>query len=192
MERITILGAGPLATAMGVLLARANWPIEGISSRDHSAALVSSLRIGCSAYPDPLEPVARSSLVLLALAQEEVAPEAARLAPALGEDTVVAHTCGGLGPDALGGRHGLALQPLQHVPDAAAGLERLPGSLFALEGPADAVRRGSELVRAIGGVPREVCSAGRAAYASGIEELLARPVPFDEAAEFLERWAQAE
>ncbi|MEW6280089.1 MAG: Rossmann-like and DUF2520 domain-containing protein, partial [Candidatus Eremiobacterota bacterium] len=160
----TILGTGALGTALGVLLTRANWPLVGIASRDHSRALVASLRIGCPAFPDPLEPVRQSGIVLLTVSDDAVAEVARRVLPALREGALLVHTSGVHGPEVLNYPLGLAMHPLQSVPSPDAGIKRLPGSTFSLEGPSVTLERGRDLVRAVGGLPLVLPSGDRALY----------------------------
>lgn len=150
-ERVCILGMDPLGTALGVLLVRADLPIAGIFDPDHARALRAALYTGCSAYLNPLEPVSRSRFVLFSGPPEPELLEQIR--PALHPETVVGHTCVSLGPEFSGAPLGLGLHPVQAVPDAEAGVDLLPGSLFLLEGSPEAVARGAALVRALGGVP---------------------------------------
>jgi hypothetical protein len=65
VKAILLAGASPLVAALGVRLARANWPLAGIWDADHEQALTASLRVGCCAFPDAAEPLARAGFVLL-------------------------------------------------------------------------------------------------------------------------------
>lgn len=148
-EPLTILGAGDLGTALGFLLARADWPLVGICDRDRARALEATLLLGCPAFPDPREPVSRSRFVVLALPEGEVQAAAAALEGALHPGTVLAHT-GLAGSDVLAGAElPLALRPIGFVPAARSG----ETTRVLLEGPDEAVRRGAVLVRAVGGLP---------------------------------------
>ena len=64
---VLLAGATPLVTALGVRLARVNWPVAGLWDPDHARALTASLRVGCCAFPDPVEPLGRAGYVLLGL-----------------------------------------------------------------------------------------------------------------------------
>lgn len=152
-DPLTILGAGDLGTALGVLLARADWPLAGVCDRDRARALEATLLLGCPAFPDPREPIARSRFVLLALPDAEIRAAAAALEGALHPGTVLAHT-GLAGSDVLAGAElPLALRPIGFVPAPESGETTLRGVRVLLEGPAGAVSRGAALVRALGGVP---------------------------------------
>ncbi len=165
METTTILGTGALGTALGILLTRANWPLAGIWSRNHDHALTASLRLGCNAFPRPEEPVSQSSLVLLTVSDKAVQEVFQQIRPALKPGTLVVHTSGALGPDVLQEAElPLAMHPLQSVPNPEAGVQRLPGATFTLQGPEAAIERGTRLVQALGGRPLAVESLDRRLY----------------------------
>lgn len=150
---MTLIGVGALGTSLGVLLARADWPLAGISSRDRARALEATLLLGCAAFSDPREPAARSRFVLLSLPEPEIPGAAASLQAALRPGTVLAHT-GLAGSELLPGAElPLALRPLGSAPAPDSGVTTLEGAPVLLEGPDEAVRRGAALVVAVGGTP---------------------------------------
>lgn len=160
-DPLTILGAGECGTALGYLMARADWPLVGISDRVRARALEATLLLGCPAFPDPREPVARSRFVLLALPEGEIPAAAAALEGALPPDAVLAHT-GLAGAGVLAGaRLPLALRPIGFLPAPGSGETTLRGAPVLLEGPEEAVRRGAALVRAIGGTALPVATRQR-------------------------------
>ncbi len=148
-DPLTLVGSGPALVCFGLLAARADWPLVGITSSDHRRALESTLLLGCPAFPDLREPVVGSGLVLLEKADGQILDD---LAPVLRPGTVVGHL-GPEGPDALPGLElPLALHLLNALPlpESAS----LAGRVVALEGPEEATRRGASLVRVLGGSPR--------------------------------------
>lgn len=152
-DPLTLVGAGTLATSLGLLVARADWPLVGITSRTHPRALEATLLLGCPAFPDPSEPVSRSRFVLLAVPEGDLPLAFRRLLPALQAGTVVAHT-GVAGPEILDGAGlPLALRPVGFVPPPQSGETTLLGCPVLLAGPPEACARGAALVQALGGVP---------------------------------------
>ena len=148
-DPLTLVGSGPALVGFGLLAARADWPLVGITSSDHRRALESTLLLGCPAFPDLREPVAGSRLVLLETADGQILNQ---LAPVLRPGTVVGHF-GPEGPDALPGLDlPLALHLLGDLPLLE--FASLAGRVVALEGPEEATRRGASLVRVLGGSPR--------------------------------------
>lgn len=154
-EPTTIIGTGCLGTALAALLARANWDIRGIANRTHSRALTASLLVGCSAFPDPCEPAAGSSFLLLCVPAEQLQEALATVRPVIGPETVVAYTCPEVAPEDLDLDLPLALLPLVWVEDPEQGMLSLPESVFVLEGPGPALERGRRMVEAVGGRPTE-------------------------------------
>lgn len=149
-EPTTIIGTGPLGTAVAALLARANWDVRGIADQTHSRALTASLLVGCSAFPDPREPVASSRLVVLCVCAETLGKTLETIRPALRPDTVVAYTCPEVRPADVGVELPLALLPLVLVRSPEHGMEALPGSVVLMEGPPPALERGRVLAEALG------------------------------------------
>lgn len=164
VETTTILGTGSLGTALGILLTRCNWPLAGIWSRSHDRALTASLHLGCNAFPEPDEPVSQASLVLLTVSDRAVQEVFERIRPCLRPGTLVVHTSGSLGPEVLDTPLALAMHPLQSVPNPEAGVERLPGSVFTLQGSPEALERGLALVQAVGGRPLTLSAVDRNRY----------------------------
>ena len=157
-DPVTLVGAGRLGTALGLLMARADWPLEGIADRSHGRALEATLLLGCPAFPDPREPAARSRFVLLAVPDEAVPSLLRLLAPVLGPETVVAHT-GRAGSRLLRGvRLPLAWRPLGPVPGPGSEASSLAGAPVLLEGHPEARTRGAALARALGGTPQVLAS----------------------------------
>jgi predicted short-subunit dehydrogenase-like oxidoreductase (DUF2520 family) len=92
-------------------------------------------------------------------AQIATACEAISRAGALGEGQTVAHLSGATGLDALAsarsaGAETLCIHPLQTCPDVESGLQRIPGSAFAITAGSDAAcMLGEQLARDAGGRP---------------------------------------
>lgn len=151
-DPMTLLGVGPRILSLGRMAVRADWPVVGISGQPHRLALEATLVLGCPAFPDPCEPIRSSRLVLLESAQDGVFE---RILPALGPETLV----GILGPEDLPDLPfpgmALVLHLLMDLPCLAEDQVDLAGGLVLLEGSQAAAERASELVRALGGVPRE-------------------------------------
>jgi len=152
---MTLLGVGPRILSLGRMAVRADWPVVGISGQPHGRALQATLVLGCPAFPDPCEPVRDSRLVLMEAAQDGLLEE---ILPALGSETLVAL----LSPEGFPAMSfpGLpvALYLLRDLPGLVEDQVDLAGGLVLLEGSQAATDRASELVRALGGVPRR---AGR-------------------------------
>ncbi len=170
--RVAILGAGRVGTALGRLLAESGYAIAGVCRRDVSAASVACQWIG-SGRPetDPVRAAADADLVLICTPDRMVRAMCERLAGAgLGRAGVVwVHTSGALPAAAMAvaGSEGvlhLALHPLQAVPDAVRGTERLRGAWYGIEGSPEALAVGRALVADLQGRAVEVPAEGKALY----------------------------
>ena len=116
-EPVLLAGITPLITALGVRLARINWPLAGLWDDDHARALTAALRVGGCAFPDPQEPLAQAGYVLLGCPRPEW------LGPAESGLIVIA-TCAEAGESAW-------LSPLQPVSEAG---QELLGLAFEARG----------------------------------------------------------
>ena len=135
-RRVALVGAGRVARALVIALARAGLPVVAVGSRQPE-------RLSPSSYPHPCTPqeaVDRADLVLLTVADDAIAPVAAALRWRSGQ--AVVHCSGATEVTALdaaaqagaltGGFH-----PLQIFSDPEQAADRLAGSTAAIEaGPA--------------------------------------------------------
>jgi predicted short-subunit dehydrogenase-like oxidoreductase (DUF2520 family) len=135
-QRVALVGAGRVARALVIALARAGLPVVAVGSRHPE-------RLSPSSYPQPCTPqqaVDQADLVLLTVADDAIAPVTAALRWRPGQ--AVVHCSGATEVTALdaaaqagaltGGFH-----PLQIFSDPEQAAERLAGSTVAIEaGPA--------------------------------------------------------
>lgn len=82
---------------------------------------------------------------------------------------IVVHCSGAVGVDVFGvefgsGLDALAIHPAQSLPTRAEGIDRLPGSFFAIEGTRRGLRFGRELVRGLRGECLVIRSGDRPLY----------------------------
>lgn len=61
---LALLGVDPRVLEVGMRAVRHNIPIAGLWAQDHNQALVSSLRLGCCAFPRAAEPLAQAHWVI--------------------------------------------------------------------------------------------------------------------------------
>jgi predicted short-subunit dehydrogenase-like oxidoreductase (DUF2520 family) len=162
---VALIGAGRVGTALAVLLQRAGHRIAVATGRSSSPQRIRRYLPLARFVPLPeaAEACRRADLVLLTVPDDRVATVCAELAEhgafeAEG-DRFALHTSGSLGLDALAaaadrGADVLSIHPLQTVPDVAAGIERLPGSYFAVTGQTEVGWEfGESLARDVGGTP---------------------------------------
>jgi predicted short-subunit dehydrogenase-like oxidoreductase (DUF2520 family) len=161
---ISIIGAGVVGTALGVLAARAGYKIVAIGSRRETSARKAAGLIGQGRVGSPAEAARAGSLVLLTVNDDVIAPLAQELAAqeAVRPGALVVHCSGALASDVLAplanhcGALTASMHPLQTFPTVQAALETLPGCYFFCEGHAPAVSAAMQLAADIGGVPVEI------------------------------------
>ncbi|HXF57667.1 MAG TPA: DUF2520 domain-containing protein [Actinomycetota bacterium] len=160
---MAIVGAGRVATALGVLLERAGHRVLVASgrqgSRDRAARHLPHV---------PFVPLDRAAertpeaeAVLLGVSDDHVAPVCRALCQAGGvrPGQFVLHLSGSLGLEALApaealGAEVLSLHPLQSFPTVERGVERFPGSGAAVTARTErGFAFGEALARDVGGVP---------------------------------------
>ncbi|MEY4909535.1 MAG: hypothetical protein RL260_3253 [Pseudomonadota bacterium] len=136
MPRIALVGAGRVAQALVIALARAGWPVVAVGSRHPE-------HLSAATYPQPCTPqqaVDQADLVLLTVADDAIAPVAAALRWRAGQ--AVVHCSGAtevaaLDPAARAGAQTGGFHPLQIFSDPVLAAHRLAGSTAAVEaGPA--------------------------------------------------------
>lgn len=109
----------------------------------------------------PVVPVSNARHILIAVPDDAIPVVAAKLAADGLTGSVVLHTSGAAGPEALNvlrqsGNAVGVFHPLQTVPSAERGIETLPGSTYAFAGDARAVDWARTLVARLGGKPLEI------------------------------------
>lgn len=151
-----IVGAGPVAQALGRLLA----PAFKLRFASRSRAGAAAEFAGGGAEACRLGELAGSSACVVVAVRDAAVPT---VAGALAEHApaVVLHTCGSLGPSALQplpqrGSSCATFHPLQSFPDGPAGVQALPGSSFGICGAGRALAWCRKLAGLLGGRAFEV------------------------------------
>ncbi|MEX2100643.1 MAG: DUF2520 domain-containing protein [Acidimicrobiia bacterium] len=163
-----LVGPGRAGTTLAIALTERGWRCVAVAGRtpDAPSVLAAAARLGAAACP--IESAGREAeLVLVATPDSAIADAAAGLAPSLEDRALVLHLSGActraeldklrlLRADvALGSLH-----PLQSFPTPELGIERLPGSWCAVDGP-PAVER---LAVSLGLRPFRIDDSQRVAY----------------------------
>jgi predicted short-subunit dehydrogenase-like oxidoreductase (DUF2520 family) len=169
--RITIVGAGNLASALAPALHEAGYEIDQIISRGQSASLRRARRlaheVGASALATSRAKI-QSDVVWLCVPDSEIAAAAKSLAASANWSGKVAlHSSGALasGELAVLRRRGAAIasvHPLMtFVPGSRPSLAGVP---FAIEGDSAAVHLARRIVKNLGGSPYSIRKEDKAAY----------------------------
>jgi predicted short-subunit dehydrogenase-like oxidoreductase (DUF2520 family) len=160
---VAIVGAGRVATALGVLLERAGHRLVVAAGRDGSRARVARHLPHVPFVPldRAAERSAEAEVVLLGVPDDHIAPVCGALCEEGGvrAGQFVLHLSGSVGLDALApaerlGAEVLSLHPLQSFPTVERGVERFPGSGAAVTARTErGLAFGERLARDLGGVP---------------------------------------
>lgn len=154
---MAIAGAGRVGTAFGRLLSDRGIPVTAVWSRNDAKARSAAAFISPSTRAASLAELPRhAALVLIAVPDDAVGSVAQQLAENCGGLETALHTSGVLDGRVLEplAERGVAcgsIHPLQTVPSPERGVELLPRSLFAVEGPDAAVARAEQLVQLLNG-----------------------------------------
>lgn len=169
--KISIIGAGRLGGALAIALSLKNFEIETLAVKDFEKAE----RIADFIAPRPqivssenLSQIA-SDIIFITTQDSEIEAVAEKLKGNLSNKPIVFHTSGALSSDilsdlrAIGCRVG-SIHPLISISDSIIGSEKFSGAYFCVEGDAEAVEIGREIVRKLGGNPFSIDAKYKTLY----------------------------
>jgi len=170
-NRLAIVGAGRVGSALGRCLAELGWKIGAVVTRGEASARRAVRFIGAGkACAGLTRQILASSVILIATPDDEIANVTQELAR-IGEEElrgkVVLHTSGATDSSVLeavrkrGARVG-SLHPLQSFSGVA--VPALEGRIFTIEGETQAVRVARRIVRALGGSPVRIAGSKKVLY----------------------------
>lgn len=157
---MALVGAGRVATAVGVLLGRAGHRVVAAAGREASRARVERHLPGTTLLP-AAEAARAARIVIIGVPDDHIEETSAELAGdgAVGAGQHVIHLSGSVPLEALSaarsaGAGVLSMHPLQSFPDVETGIERLPGSGIGITAAAEPeAELGEALARDVGAVP---------------------------------------
>lgn len=157
-NRIGIIGAGVVGTAVGVVLWEKGYEITGVVDQKSESTKELVDRIGCTSYPSPQE-VSRSADILFITTSDTaiqgvVDTLADRRAFCAGQ--IVIHMSGAQSSEILDrakefDARVLSVHPLQSFAGLDRAIENLPGSVFSIEGDEAAYDSAVQIVEALEG-----------------------------------------
>jgi predicted short-subunit dehydrogenase-like oxidoreductase (DUF2520 family) len=165
---LALVGPGRAGTTVALALAARGWTPVAVAGRtaDAPSTLTAAERLGARVV-EVVDAGREADVVLVATPDAAIADTALALAGGMRPGALVLHLSGACGLDELDKLQGErpdvvvgALHPLQSLPSVELGLERLPGSWCAVDGP-PAVER---LALSLGMRPFRVAPAQRAGY----------------------------
>ncbi len=171
-RKVAVIGAGVVGTAIGALLHRRGYPIAAVASRSLVSAEKAVGYIGDGkAMVDPTAAAQAAELVFITTPDGAIAQVCGEIAAQRGftEGSIVLHCCGAHSAELIGvarecGARVLSMHPLQTLADTDQAVANLPGSFFALDGDAEAIEVGKEIVAALGGTVMVIPSGGKMLY----------------------------
>ncbi len=159
-QKIVIVGAGKVGTALAVLLQKAGYNIAGIASRTLASAGEAARRLSPSppATDKAHEISLKGDIIMLTTRDDVIQGVCKEIAQRGGfrKGQIVLHVSGSvpssiLSPAKAQGCFIGSMHPLQSFADVDVAIETLAGSYFCLEGNAEAIDVAKALARALGG-----------------------------------------
>ncbi len=159
-KTVAIVGAGPVGSSVGYLLARAGYSILSVVSRTRASADEAAAFIGAGApTTDAARAVSGADIVLIATPDRVIKDvcEYVSAGGMLKAGSLVAHLSGAhslhlLDAAKASGAYRAVVHPLQSVPGREQGIKNLPGSYFRIEADPEARETAKDIVKALGGV----------------------------------------
>jgi predicted short-subunit dehydrogenase-like oxidoreductase (DUF2520 family) len=171
-ERVAIIGCGIVGTAIGKLLARAGYPITGVTTRTLETAKEAGRVIGAGRFSDtPWDISKGAQVVFITTPDDAIASTCEAIASHKGLTTgaVVMHCSGALASGVLSaarrcGAVVASLHPLQSFASVDQAERLVPGSFCAVEGDDEALPVVRKLVKDLGGILMEMTPEGKTLY----------------------------
>ncbi|MBW2038732.1 MAG: DUF2520 domain-containing protein [Deltaproteobacteria bacterium] len=172
-NRIAIVGAGVVGTALAYLLKEKGYSIVGIASRRQESAqrAASLLESGVRATTTPEEIVPDADMVFITTSDSAIQEVCEGIASKEGfrPEQIVVHTSGALPSTILRrakerGALIASVHPLQSFADVEEAVKIIPSSIFCLEGDREAIPPLMELVKTLGGRPLSIDTRHKPLY----------------------------
>jgi predicted short-subunit dehydrogenase-like oxidoreductase (DUF2520 family) len=159
MQRVSIIGAGVVGTAIGYLLKERGYSIVGIASRTFASAKRAQEFIGDGEASHDLRATSKKAdIVFITTSDSAIEEVCIKISSERGfsPGAIVFHTCGAFSSEILGsartvGAYVASLHPLQSLADVNEAVKNLPGSFFCIEGDERALSVAREIVTALKG-----------------------------------------
>ena len=169
-RHISIIGGGAVGTALGILAARAGWPVAAVGGRDPGRTARAAEAISPQTRPCSIVEAAGGEIVLLTVSDDAIEQVCTELAQrrAFTTGSIVAHCSGALDSSMLAAARQVcgcfvaSMHPLQTFPSAGAAVAALPGTYFFCEGDEAALAVLEPLIADIGGTGVRLAAGGKA------------------------------
>ncbi len=159
MQRVSIIGAGVVGTAMGYILKAHGYSIVGIASRTLDSAKRARKFIKEVKASTNLKAIAKKAdIVFITTSDDAIQTVCEKIALENGfnSGSVVFHTCGALSSEILksarkNGASIASIHPLQSLASVEEAVKNIPGSYFCIEGDDRALSVAREIVTVLKG-----------------------------------------
>ena len=158
-NKIAIIGAGVVGTALGYLLKKSGYPVAGIASRTLASAKKAGEFIGERSVSTDLAAIAgKADIIFITTSDRSIQSACKKIAAGKGfrKGVVVFHTCGALPSTVLlsakkSGARIASFHPLQSLPSVQEAIKRIQGSYFFIEGDEPALSVARKIISALKG-----------------------------------------
>jgi len=173
LPTLAIIGPGKVGISMGILIARAGYPVVAVGGRRKASTAVAAQRIGrdVRAY-DITEAAQLAQIVLLCVPDDVIEDVCTKLAQQkkFATGAIVVHCSGALSSDILSTARDYckcsvaSMHPLQTFPTIDAAIEKMKGAYCFYEGDEDAIHVIEHLAKNIGLKPVRISSTSKILY----------------------------
>ncbi len=175
MKKVSIIGAGVVGQAVGRILRERGYEIGGVVSRSIAKAEAAAAFIGAGEPgTDPVKGASGADWVFITTPDKAIRETCERIAQGGGfsKGSLIIHMSGALGSNVLesarkAGARALSIHPIQSLASSEQAVRNLPGSYFSIEGDAEAIPDGREIVEALGGLLVMIPGEKKALYHAG-------------------------
>ncbi len=174
-KSLSVIGAGVVGTAVGCLLRRKGYVVNGVVSRGPGKAEGAVRLIGAGRPGrDPVSGAKGSDWVFITTPDRAIKETCDKIAAGGGfkKGSLAVHLSGALSSEILAkareaGARALSIHPIQSLASVEQAMDNLPGSYFSMEGDPEAQADGAEIVEALGGRLVVIPSDQKALYHAG-------------------------
>ena len=169
--KISIIGVGKIGGALAIALARKNYEIENLVSRNQESSQKIANFVSANWMDFTAEEIAKisSDIILISVQDFNIEDVAKDLAKNLTHQPIVFHTSGSLSSDILSSLKKIgckvgSIHPLVSISDSVLGASRFADIYYCIEGDAEAVELAETIVADLGGKTFEIESKFKTLY----------------------------
>jgi predicted short-subunit dehydrogenase-like oxidoreductase (DUF2520 family) len=174
-KKVSIIGAGVVGSAVGRLLRERGYEIMSVVSRSMKNATTAAAFIG-GGEPgtDPVKGASGAGWIFITTPDKAIQGTCEKIAQGggFGKGSLAVHMSGALSSKILdsarkAGAGALSIHPMQSLASSERAVKNFPGSYFSIEGDAESVPEGKEIVVALGGLLVMIPAEQKVLYHAG-------------------------